>query len=48
LGMPTRKAWLWACAAVIGRFPNVIGLLRYWFSRLSGHHQTLIEYKGNA
>jgi GT2 family glycosyltransferase len=48
LGMPVRKAWLWAWAAIIGRFPNAIGLLRYWFSCLSGRNQTLIEYKGNA
>jgi GT2 family glycosyltransferase len=48
LGMSPRKAWLWASAAIVGRFPNAIGLLRYWFSRLSGCHQVLIEYKGNA
>ena len=47
-GMPRRNAWLWACAAIIGRFPNAIGVLRYWFSRLLGHQQTLIEYKGVA
>ena len=48
LGMPVRKAWLWAWASVLCRFPNAIGLLRYWFSRFSGRRQTLIEYKGNA
>jgi GT2 family glycosyltransferase len=48
LGMPIRKAWLWAWAAIIGRFPNAIGLMRFWFSRLSGHQQALIEYKGNT
>jgi glycosyltransferase involved in cell wall biosynthesis len=47
-GMPSRSAWLWAWAAILGRFPNAIGLMRYWFSRLSGRHQALIEYKGNA
>jgi glycosyltransferase involved in cell wall biosynthesis len=45
MGMPDRKAWLWAWAAIIGRFPNTIGLLRYWCSHLSGSRQTLIEYK---
>ena len=48
LGMPTREAWLLAWACIVGRFPNAIGLLRYWFSRLSGRRQSLIEYKGNA
>ena len=48
LGMPARKAWLWAWACIIGRFPNAIGMFRYWFSRFSGRHQGLIEYKGNA
>jgi GT2 family glycosyltransferase len=47
-GMPIPKAWLWAWAAIFGRFPNAIGVLRYWFTHLSGRQQTLIEYKGNA
>ena len=45
-GMAARRAWLWAWAAILCRFPNAIGMLRYWFRRLSGRHPTLIEYKG--
>ncbi len=47
-GMPSRDAWLWAWASVIGRFPGAIGVVRYWFSQVLGRRQTLIEYKGNA
>ena len=45
LGMSASNAWLWGWNCILCRFPNALGVLRYWFSRLSGRHQTLIEYK---
>jgi GT2 family glycosyltransferase len=47
-GLAPRDAWLYSGACVLGRFPNALGLLRYWSSRLSGRRQRLIEYKGGA
>ena len=34
-----------AGTAYSAAFPTPLGVLRYWSSRLSGRHQTLIEYK---
>jgi GT2 family glycosyltransferase len=45
LGMSASNAWLWGWNCILCRFPNALGVLRYGFSRLSGRHQTLIEYK---
>jgi GT2 family glycosyltransferase len=45
LGMSASNAWLWGWNCILGRFPDAVGALRYWFSRLSGRDQTLIEYK---
>jgi GT2 family glycosyltransferase len=47
-GMPWRDSWLYGAACVLGRFPNAIGALSYWCSRLLGRRQTLIEYKSNS
>ena len=47
LGMSASNAWLWGWNCILCRFPNALGVLRYWSSRLSGRHQTLIEYKEN-
>ena len=47
-GLPWRLAGLYSTACVLGRFPNALGAIRYWYSQLLGRHQTLIEYKGNA
>jgi hypothetical protein len=44
-GMSARDARIWGWNCVLCRFPNALGALRFWFSRLSGRHQTLIEYK---
>jgi hypothetical protein len=44
-GMSAREARIWGWYCVLCRFPNALGALRYWFSRLSGRRQTLIEYK---
>jgi GT2 family glycosyltransferase len=45
LGMPASNARLWGWGCTLCRWPNALGVLRYWFSQLSGRHQTLIEYK---
>jgi GT2 family glycosyltransferase len=43
--MSAIDAWIWGWNCILCRFPNAFGALRYWSSRLSGRHQTLIEYK---
>ena len=47
-GLSWRLAWLYSGACVLGRFPNAIGVARYWTGRLLGRRQTLIEYKANV
>ena len=47
-GMRPRDAWLYGMAIMVGRFPNTIGAMRYWYNRLTGRRQALIEYKANA
>ena len=47
-GMEPRGAWLYAAACVVGRFPNTVGALRYWYGRITGRCQALIEYKGST
>jgi GT2 family glycosyltransferase len=44
-GLPRRLAWLYSGACVLGRFPNAIGAIRYWYTRLLGRRRPLIEYK---
>lgn len=46
LGMSASDAKIWGCGCTLCRWPNALGVLRYWFARLSGRSQTLIEYKG--
>ena len=46
LGMPSSDARIWGYGCILCRWPNGLGVLRYWFARLSGRRQTLIEYKG--
>ncbi len=45
VGLPWRLAWLYGGSCVLGRFPNALGAMRYWSSRLLGRRQGLIEYK---
>jgi GT2 family glycosyltransferase len=47
-GMQPVDAWLFGMATVVGRFPNTAGALRYWYGRLTGRCQSLIEYKERA
>jgi glycosyltransferase involved in cell wall biosynthesis len=47
-GLLPRDAWLYGAACVVGRFPNTVGAVRYWYGRLTGRRQALIDYKGSA
>jgi GT2 family glycosyltransferase len=42
-----RDARLYALACVVGKFPQAIGLIRYWSGRLLGRRARLIEYKSH-
>jgi GT2 family glycosyltransferase len=44
--MQPRDAWLYSAACVLGRFPNAVGMVRYWYNQLVGRRQALIEHKG--
>ena len=35
-GLSWRLAWLYSGACVLGRFPNAIGVVRYWTGRVLG------------
>ncbi|QEH39222.1 Glycosyl transferase family 2 (plasmid) [Aquisphaera giovannonii] len=37
----TNAAWI-----VLAKFPQAVGLIRYWYGRLSGRRSRLIEYRG--
>lgn len=45
---PPRDARLWAFFLVLDKLPHAIGIGRYWWSRLRGRRQRLIEYKEMA
>jgi GT2 family glycosyltransferase len=47
-GMSWHDSWLYSAACVFSRFPNAVGVVRYWYSRLLGRRQTLIEYKSSS
>ena len=40
-----RHAALFAAFCVIGKFPQALGVLRYWWNRVRGRRAGLIEYK---
>lgn len=40
-----RGAWERAMFTVLGKLPEALGVLGYWFGRLSGRRRGLIEYK---
>jgi glycosyltransferase involved in cell wall biosynthesis len=44
--MPAKWAFAWAWFTVLGKFPHVIGQIRYMLGRWSGKKSRLIEYKG--
>ena len=41
----TRTRWIQAFLLTLGKFPETQGFLSYWFARLTGKRQRLIEYK---
>jgi len=41
----TRENWWWAVFMVLGRFPEMLGQLKYWWNRVSNKTNSLIEYK---
>ena len=45
-GWPAPDARLYAAACVVGKFPQALGLARYWAGRLGGRPSRIIEYKG--
>jgi len=44
-GDAARHAWLYACLCVLGKCPQGLGLVRFWWNRLRRHPSHLIEYK---
>jgi hypothetical protein len=45
-GWPAPDARLFAAACVVGKFPQAIGLARYWAGRIGRRPSRIIEYKG--
>ena len=45
-GWPAPDARLYAAACVVGKFPQAVGLARYWAGRIGGRPSRIIEYKG--
>ena len=41
----TSKAWEWAGFLVLGKFPEVTGIVEYWIRRLMHRQAGIIEYK---
>lgn len=44
-GWSAKDAGLYAFWIVLAKFPQAMGLLRYWFNRLSGKRSQVIEYR---
>ena len=47
-GWPASDALLFAGACVVGKFPQAIGVVKYWACRIGGRPSGLIEYKGSG
>jgi cellulose synthase/poly-beta-1,6-N-acetylglucosamine synthase-like glycosyltransferase len=45
-GWPKADARLFAAWIVLAKFPQALGLIRFWFGRLSGNRSPIIEYRG--
>ena len=43
---PARHAAFYAAFCVLAKFPESLGVVRYWRNRLLGRRSTIIEYKG--
>ena len=46
-GWPAPDARLFAAACVTGKFPQAVGLARYWAGRIGRRPSRIIEYKGS-
>ena len=44
-GLSRRESWEYAAFTVLGKFPEVLGVLGFWRNRLLGRQGRLIEYK---
>lgn len=40
-----RKYWVYSFFLVLGKFPETLGLARFWVDKISGKRRALIEYK---
>jgi GT2 family glycosyltransferase len=47
-GLSTRDALLYAVFVIVGKFAQLVGMLKYYSSRLRGKRSSLIEYKSNG
>ena len=47
-GWPLEDARLYARWIVLGKFPQALGVIRYWLGRLSGRRSPVIEYRGTV
>jgi hypothetical protein len=45
-GDATADAWLYGYFCVLGKFPELIGVLKFHWERLRGQQAKIIEYKG--
>ena len=45
-GWPVADARLYAGWIVLAKFPQAVGLIRYWLGRFSGQRSPVIEYRG--
>ena len=47
-GWPSADARLFAGWIALAKFPQALGLIRYWLGRLSGQRSAVIEYRGSV
>ncbi len=45
-GWPKADARFFAAWIVVAKLPQALGLIRFWFGRLSGNRSSIIEYRG--
>ena len=44
----SKRSMLYGYFVVLGKFPQLLGMLKFHFSRARGKRSTLIEYKPNG
>ncbi|QEH34181.1 Glycosyl transferase family 2 [Aquisphaera giovannonii] len=45
-GWSSRDARLYAASCVLAKFPEALGLCRYWFGRLTGRRSPVVDFRG--